>query len=111
MDPYSDVILIVKLIEETKVFEIQPSYVNTKGSEFVDLFLKKSAIINVRVLLQNYKNCIRRNWSLNKDRADMFESNKNASTKKNNGITVYSDYNSNNMWKTIYLAVSSLGYI
>ncbi len=36
IDTYSDVILIVKLIQETKVFQIQPGRGSAKGSEFVD---------------------------------------------------------------------------
>ncbi len=35
----------------------------------------------------------------------MFENDKNADIKRNNRTTVDSDYDSNNMWKVMYLAV------
>lgn len=97
VDTCSDVILMVKLIQETEVFKIQPNCGSAEGSEFVDLFAKGSAIINARVPLKNYKKRARENWSQSKDGTDMFETNKNAGAKRNNGTTIDSDYESDNM--------------
>ena len=88
---------MVKLIQETKVFKIQPGCSSIEGSKFVDLFAKKSAIINAGVLLKNYKKRARGNWSQNKDKIDMFEADENVGVERNNGTTVGFDYRSDNM--------------
>lgn len=49
VDTRSDVILIIKLIQKTDVFGIQPGCGSPKGSKFVDLFAKSSAITNTRM--------------------------------------------------------------
>lgn len=41
----------------------------------------------------------------------MFEDDKNAGVEKNDGTIVNFDNSSNNIWKTTYLAVFSLGCI
>lgn len=41
----------------------------------------------------------------------MFEGDKNVDTKKNNRIIVDSNYNSNDIWKAIYLAISYAFFI
>ncbi len=61
VDIRSDVILMVKLIQETEVFKIQSSRGSIEGSDFVDLFAKRSAIMNARVPLKNYKKCAHKN--------------------------------------------------
>lgn len=61
IDSRFNIILIVKLIQETNVFGIQSSYGNLKSSEFVDLFAKGSAIKNTGVLFNNYKKCSKDN--------------------------------------------------
>ncbi len=93
----SDVILMVKLIQETEIFKIQPGYNSAEGSEFVNFFAKGSAIINAGVPLKNYKKRVKRNWSQSKDKTDMFEADENAGAKRNNRTTVDSDYGSDNM--------------
>ncbi len=49
IDTYSDVILMVKLIQETEIFQIQLSHDSVEGSEFVNLFAKRSVIIDAGV--------------------------------------------------------------
>ena len=89
---------MVNLILETDVFWIQPSRYSLEDSEFMDLFLKGFIIMNIRVSLNNYKNHIRTNWDLNKNRSDMFEVDEgNANAKRNNGVILDYDYNSNSM--------------
>ena len=61
VDTHSDVILMMKLIQETGVFKIQPGCSSAEGNEFVNLFAKRSVIINTGVPLKNYKKCVRRN--------------------------------------------------
>lgn len=61
------------------------------------LFVKRSAIINVGILLKSYKKCIRRNWSQSKDKTNIFEVNKIAGVKNNNRTTINSDYGSDNI--------------
>lgn len=100
---------MVKLIQKTEVFKIQPGHGSIEGSEFVDLFTKRSAIMNTRVPLKNYKKRARENWSWSKDETDMFEADENAGVERNNGTIVDPDYGNDNMWKPIYLAVPSLG--
>ena len=63
----------------------------------MDLFAKRSAIINTRIPLKNYKKRTRRNWSESKDGTNIFEADKNAGAKKNNGTTIDFDYESDNM--------------
>lgn len=82
IDTYSDVIFMIKLIQETKVFKIQSGHSSTKGNEFVDLFAKRSVIINARILPKNYKKCVRRTWSQSKDGTNIFEVDENAGAKK-----------------------------
>lgn len=94
----SDVILIVKLIQETNIFGIQPGRGSLEGSKFMDLFAKGSAIMNTGVPINNYKKRARRNRDQNKDGSNMFEMDKgNANVEKNNGVTLDSDYDSDNM--------------
>ncbi len=63
----------------------------------MDIFAKKSAIINTRVPLKNYKKYDRRNWSQNKNRTDIFETDDNAGVEKNNENIVNFDYSSDNI--------------
>lgn len=63
----------------------------------MDLFAKKSTIINAEVLFKNYKKRIKRNQSQNKDKTDIFEANENANIEKNDETIINSDYISNNM--------------
>ena len=89
---------MVKLIQKTNIFGIQPGRGSPEGSEFVELFAKGSAIINTGVPLNNYKKCKRGNWDQSKDGSNMFEVDKgNANIKRNNGVTLDSDYDSDNM--------------
>ncbi len=97
VDTRSDVILMMKLIQETEVFKIQPGRGSVEGSEFVDLFAKGSGIINAGVPLKNYKKRVRGNQSQSKDGTDIFEADENTGIERNNRTTVDSDYGSNNM--------------
>ena len=64
----------------------------------MDLFAKGSAIMNTGVPLNNYKKRARGNWDQSKDGSNMFEVDKgNANVKRNNGVTLDSDFDSNNM--------------
>ena len=88
---------MVKLIQKTKIFKIQPGCGSTKGSKFVDLFEKRYAIMNTGVLLKNYKKRAKKNWSQSKDETDIFEADENVGAEKNNGTIVDFDYESDNM--------------
>lgn len=98
VDTRSDVILMVKLIQETDVFGIQPGRGSPENSEFVDLFAKGSAIMNIGVPLNNYKKRARGNWDQSKDGSNMFEVDEgNANVKRNNSVILDSDYNSDSI--------------
>ena len=84
INTHFDTIFMMKLIQKTKILKIQPDYSGTKGSEFVDLFVKKSTIMNIKVLLKNYMKYAKRNLSQSKDKTNMFEINKNTSIEKKN---------------------------
>ena len=89
---------MVKLIQETDVFGIQPGRGSLEGSEFVDLFAKSSVIMNTGVPLNNYKKHARGNWDQSKDGFNMFEVNEsNANVERDNGVTLDSDYDNDNM--------------
>lgn len=54
--------------------------------------------MNTRISSNNYKKCKKRNWDQSKDWFEIFEVDKgNANAKKNNGVTLDSDYNSDSM--------------
>lgn len=55
VDIHSDINFMVKLIQETVIFKIQLSYNIIEDSESINLFIKRSAIINTRILFKNYK--------------------------------------------------------
>ena len=64
----------------------------------MDLFRKDSAIINTRVLFNNYKKRARRNWDESKDGFNIFEiDTSNINVKKNNRVILDCDYNSNSI--------------
>ncbi len=65
--------------------------------------------MNTGILLKNYKKYVRGNWSQSKDGTDIFETDKNASAKRNDKIIIDFNYGSDNVWKTTYLTVLSLG--
>ncbi len=88
---------MVKLIQETEIFKIKPGCSSVEGSKFVNLFAKRSAIMNAGVSLRNYKKRVRKNWSQSKDKTDIFETDENTSVKRNNETIVNSDYASDNM--------------
>ena len=89
---------MVKLIQETDVFGIQSGHSCPESSEFVDLFAKSSVIMNIRMPLNNYKKCAKEKWDQSKDGSNMFEADKgNANVKKNNGVIIDFDYNSNSI--------------
>ncbi len=88
---------MIKLIQKNEIFKIQLSRGNVEGSEFVDLFVKRSLIINARVPLKNYKKYAKGNWSESQYRTDMFEVDENAGTKRNDKTIIDSDYDINNM--------------
>ena len=72
---YSDFIFMIKVIQEIIIFKIQSSCDNTKNNEFVDLFTKKSTIINAKVPLKIYKKSIRGNKSQSKYKINILEAN------------------------------------
>lgn len=90
-------IFMVKLIQKTEVLKIQPGCNSIKSNEFVNLFRKKSVIINTGVPFQNEKKCTKRNRNQNKDEIQKFEANENADVKKNKETTVDFNYSSNNI--------------
>lgn len=89
---------MLKLIQETDVFGIQPDHSSLKDSEFVDLFVKGSTIMNTGVPLNNYKKRARGNCDQSKDGSNMFEMDKgNTNVERNNAVTLDSNYDSNNI--------------
>lgn len=63
----------------------------------MDLFAKKSAIRNAKILFKIYKQHIRGNWSQSKNETNLFEADENANLEKNDETIIDSDYNSDNM--------------
>lgn len=63
IDIHSNIILMVKLIQETEVFKIQPGCGSVEGNKFLDLFVQGFAIMNAGISFKNDKKCIRGNWS------------------------------------------------
>lgn len=88
---------MVKLIKKIDIFKIQFGYGSSKDSEFVYLFAKNSAFINIKVLFKNYKMYVRRNKDQSKGGIDIFEDDKNIDTKKNNKTIINFNYDSNNI--------------
>lgn len=87
---------MIKLIGKTDIFKIQPGYGSPESSEFVNLFLKLSAIMNTKVSLKNDKIHARKNWSQNEDKTDIFEGDENTDVKKKNKTMIDFDYASDN---------------
>lgn len=98
IDTYFDIILIVKLIQETDIFKIQSNHGSIESSEFINLFDKGSTIMNAKVSFKNHKKHMRENWDQSKKRSNMFEKDKNsANIKKNDKIIPAYDDNSNSI--------------
>lgn len=108
VDSHSNVIFIVKLIQKTDVFGIQPGYCSPKSSESGNFFAKSFAIINIGVPLNNLKKHARKNWDQSKNWSNILKLDEgNANVERNNGVTLDSDYDSDNMWKAMCPAVLS----
>lgn len=60
--------------------------------------------MNTKVLFKNYKKYARGNWSLSKNKSDIFKGNKNiANLEKNDKSSmVDSDYSSDSIWEFNY---------
>lgn len=63
IDIHSNIILMVKLIQETGVFKIQPGCGSVEGNKFLDLCVQRFAIMNAGISFKNNKKRIRGNWS------------------------------------------------
>lgn len=51
---------MIKPFKKINIFKIQSSYNNLNNNKLVYLFVKNFAIINIRILLKNYKKYIKK---------------------------------------------------
>ncbi len=56
----SDLSLVVKILVENTVFKYQPGW-RTKKTEFIDLYVHRTKVINASTLLNKYQQKVRGN--------------------------------------------------